>query len=403
MTPTVAPWLNIIGIGDNGLDSLFPAARAALNAADVVIASDRLHALVPGLTAERVTWPSPFDALLDTLHALRGRRVAVLATGDPLWYSVGARIGRDIDTAEIVYHPQLSAFQLACARLGWSLADVETLTAHGRPPEQILPFIAPGAQLLVLTAGSESPRQIARLLTDRGYGPSVMTVLAHLDGADESLVTGLASGWARDVPAFHVLAIECVADNGAQVISRTPGLPDDMFNHDGQITKREVRAVTLSKLMPQRAGLLWDVGAGCGSIGIEWMRAATDARAIGIDPSEDRRDMAMENAMSLGVPKFDMVLGRAPAAFDGLPSPDAVFIGGGLSVAAAEAALDALKPLGRLVANAVTLESEAVLMSLYARFGGELTRISVARARPVGRLTGWGPMMPVTQWSLLKR
>lgn len=403
MTSAQTPWLNIIGMGDNGLDSLLPAARAALNAAEVVIASDRLHDLAPGLSAERVTWPSPFDALLGKLRDLRGRRVAVLATGDPLWYSVGARIGRDIDTAEIVYHPQLSAFQLACARLGWSLADVETLTAHGRPPEQILPFVAPGAQLLVLTAGSETPTQIARLLTDRGYGPSVLTVLAHLGGVDESRTTGLASGWARDVPAFHVLAIECVADSGAQVISRVPGLPDDMFHHDGKITKREVRAVTLSKLMPQRGALLWDVGAGCGSIGIEWMRAAPDARAIGIDPREDRRDMAMENAMALGVPKFDMVLGHAPAVFDGLPAPDAVFIGGGLSMPAAQTALDVLKPLGRLVANAVTLESEAVLLALHARLGGELTRISVARARPVGTLTGWGPMMPVTQWSLLKR
>jgi precorrin-6Y C5,15-methyltransferase (decarboxylating) len=398
-----APWLDIIGMGDDGPDSLLPAARARLNAAEVVVASPRLHALCPALPGERVSWPSPFDALIGRLRGLRGRAVAVLATGDPLWFSVGARIGQELDPAEIRYHPQLSAFQLACARLGWPLADVETLTVHGRAPERILPFVAPGTRLLVLTSGPEAPTQIARLLTDRGYGPSVLTVLAHLGGQSESRISGLASGWRREVPAFHVLAVECVGDSGAQIISRAPGLPDDLFHHDGKITKREVRAVTLAKLMPQRGALLWDVGAGCGSIGIEWMRAACDARAIGIDPREDRRDMAMENALALGVPGFDMVLGRAPEAFGGLPAPDAVFLGGGLSHAAADAALGALKPLGRLVANAVTLQSEAVLLALHDRLGGELTRLSVARARPVGGMTGWGPMMPVTQWSLLKR
>jgi precorrin-6Y C5,15-methyltransferase (decarboxylating) len=390
-------------MGDDGMDSLLPAARARLEAAEVIVASPRLHTLVEGLTAERLTWPSPFDALISGLRKHRGRRVAVLATGDPLWYSVGARIGREIALEEIRYHPQLSAFQLACARLGWSLPDVETLTAHGRPPEQILPFVGPGVQLLVLTAGSQTPAQIARLLADRGYGASVFTVLSHLGGADEARVSGLASGWAREVPAFHTLAIECVADNDAQMTSRVPGLPDDLFNHDGQITKREVRAVTVSKLMPHRGALLWDIGSGCGSVGIEWMRAARESRAIGIEMDPDRRDIAMENAMALGVPKYDVVLGHAPETLADLPPPDAVFIGGGLSVASVEASLTALKPLGRLVANAVTLESEAVLLAMHARFGGELTRMAISRARPVGGLTGWGTLMPVTQWSLLKR
>jgi precorrin-6Y C5,15-methyltransferase (decarboxylating) len=396
-------WLDIIGMGDDGIASLLPTARARLDAAEVVIASDRLHDHVPDLTAERISWPSPFTALIDRLTQMRGRKVAVLATGDPLWYSVGARIGREFDISELRYHPQISAFQLACARLGWSLPDVETLTAHGRPTEQILPFVAPGACLLVLTAGPDTPGQVARLLTDRGYGPSVMTALSHLGGPREAQVSALASGWKMEVPAFHILAVECVADAGAQVIGRNPGLPDHLFENDGLITKREVRAVTLAKLMPQRGALLWDVGAGCGSVGIEWMRAAPDARAIGVEPREDRRAMAMDNALALGVPKFDVVLGHAPDVLADLPAPDAVFIGGGLSEPVADLALDMLKPLGRLVANAVTLESEAVLFALHARLGGEMTRLSIARARPVGRMTGWGPMMPVTQWSLLKR
>ncbi|MGS4946210.1 precorrin-6y C5,15-methyltransferase (decarboxylating) subunit CbiE [Meridianimarinicoccus sp. RP-17] len=398
-----APWLDIIGMGDDGRESLLPAARDRLAAAEVVIASARLHDRLPDLAAERIAWPTPFDALIDRLRDLRGRRVAVLATGDPLWFSVGARIAQAFDLSELRIHPQVSAFQLACARLGWPMSEVETLTAHGRAPERILPFVARGARLLVLTADSGTPARVARLLTDRGYGASVLTVLAHMGGADEARVTGLASGWDRAVPDFHVLAVECVADADAQITSRAPGLPDDLFQHDGKITKREVRAITLAKLMPQRGALLWDIGAGCGSVGIEWMRAATDARAIGIETREDRRDMAQENALALGVPDFDMVLGRAPDVLADLPPPEAVFIGGGLSDAVADAALAALKPLGRLVANAVTLESEGVLAGLHARLGGELTRIAVARARPVGGMTGWGPLMPVTQWSLIKQ
>ncbi|MCA8884829.1 MAG: precorrin-6y C5,15-methyltransferase (decarboxylating) subunit CbiE, partial [Rhodobacteraceae bacterium] len=254
----IGKWLDIIGMGADGIDSLLPAARERLLAAEVIVASDRLHALTESLTAERISWPSPFSALIEQLTALRGRKVVVLATGDPLWFSVGARIGRDFDLAEIRYHPQISAFQLACARLGWAMADVETLTAHGRPPEQILPFIAPGQQLLVLTSDGRTPQRIARLLSERGYGSSVLTVLANMGAGDEKRFTGLASGWTQTVPDFHTLAIECQADDGAQILARTPGLPDDLFAHDGMLTKREVRALTVSKLMPQRGALLWD-------------------------------------------------------------------------------------------------------------------------------------------------
>jgi precorrin-6Y C5,15-methyltransferase (decarboxylating) len=399
----VGKWLDVIGIGDDGLESLLPGAKARLLEADHVFASPRLHDLTPSLTATRHTWPSPFSALIEELSALRGQKVAVLATGDPLWFSVGARLGREIDTAEIRFHPQLSAFQLGCARMGWSLADVETLPAHGRAPEQILPFIGPDQRLLVLTANNETPAKIARLLAERGFGASVLTDLAHRGGDRETRIEGLASGWSADVPDFHTLAIECVADENAQMLSCAAGLPDDVFEHDGKMTKREVRAITLAKLMPKRGALLWDIGSGCGSVGIEWMRGARDARAIGLDPNPDRRAMAAANAMALGTPKLDLIDATAPEGLAGLPAPDAVFIGGGLSEDTAEAALMALKPLGRLVANAVTLESEAVLLALYDRFGGELTRLSVARARPVGGLTGWQSFMPVTQWSLLKR
>ena len=397
------PWLHIVGIGEDGMDGLLPATRAVVEAAEVIVGGDRHHRLSEAVTAERVAWPSPFDALIDLLMSYKGRRVVVLATGDPLWFSVGARIGRAIDPSEITYHPQVSAFQLASARMGWSVADVETLTVHGRPVEQMIAFIQPQARLLILTTGAETPAKIAAFLTERGFGKSRMTVLAAMGGQDEKRFDGVAESWAQEVPAFNTLAVECVAAPDAALLPRVPGLADELFEHDGTMTKQEVRSVTLSKLMPMRGALLWDIGTGCGSVAVEWMRGARYARAIGIEPRADRRAMAAANALALGVPKLELIDGYVPEALEGLEAPDAVFIGGGLSREVFEAAWAALRPLGRLVCNAVTLESEAVLLDLHKEFGGEMVKISVARAEPVGRLTGWRPLMPVTQWSLIKR
>lgn len=396
-----APWLHVVGIGEDGMDGLSPAARVLVEAAEVIIGGDRHHGLSPDVTAERIAWPSPFDAMIETMRAQRGKRVVVLVTGDPLWYSVGARILRAIPAEEIVFHPQLSAFQWACARLGWSLADATTVTAHGRPPEQVTPYFAPEARLLILTKDRTTPNEIARLLVERGYGPSRMTVLGALGGPRESRVDGVAESWDAEAPDFHLLAVDCVAGE-RPVLARGPGLPDEAFRHDGKMTKQEVRAVSLAKLWPRRKALLWDVGSGCGSVAIEWMRAARDAEAIGIEPDADRRLMAADNALALGAPRLTLIEGRAPEALDGLPAPDAVFIGGGLSEPVFEACWAAMKPQGRLVANAVTLESEALLIDLHGRYGGELIKLSVARADPVGAYRGWRPLMPVTQWSLTK-
>ncbi|ALI55495.1 bifunctional cobalt-precorrin-7 (C(5))-methyltransferase/cobalt-precorrin-6B (C(15))-methyltransferase [Celeribacter marinus] len=394
-------WLHVIGIGDNGLDSLSPATRSILESAEVIFGADRHHDLTAHLTAERRAWPSPFDALISDLKSLKGKRVVVLATGDPLWYSVGARIARDIDPSEILFHPQLSAFQLAAARMGWSLADCETLTIHGRPTEQIIPFLAPYQSLLILTKDATSPAQVARILRERGYGASRLTALAHMNGANETRLDGTAADWSHDVPDFHTLAVACIADNGVAVLPRT-GLPDSAFASDGTMTKQEVRAVTLAKLAPARGALLWDIGCGSGSVAIEWMRAARDARAIGIETRADRRAFAAENAVTLGAPALNLIDGTAPEALANLPAPDAVFIGGGLTPEVFAVAWSTLKPHGRLVANTVTLEGEAVLLALRAQFGGTLSRIAVERAVPVGRLTGWKPSMTVTQWSLSK-
>ena len=397
------PWLHIVGIGEDGMEGLVPATRAAVEAAEIIIGGDRHHALTQSITAERLAWPHPFDALISTIEGLRGRRVVILATGDPLWFSVGARIGRALDPSEIIYHPQLSAFQLAAARMGWSLPDVETLTVHGRPVEQMIAFIQPDARLLVLTTGAETPAQIAAFLTQRGFGGSQMTVLAAMGGKDEARFDGTAESWDHDVPAFNTLAVECIAAPDAALLPRVPGLADSLFQSDGTMTKQEVRAATVAKLMPMRGALLWDIGTGCGSVAIEWMRAARYARAIGIEPRADRRAMAAANALALGAPKLELIDGTVPEALDGLAAPDAIFIGGGLSRATFEAAWAALRPLGRLVANAVTLESEAELIALHKIYGGDLVKLSIHRAEPVGRMTGWRPSMPVTQWSLVKR
>ena len=397
------PWLHIVGIGEDGLDGLTPATRAVVEAAEIIIGGDRHHSLSGTVTARRIAWPSPFDALIDTLRGFEGKRVVVLATGDPLWFSVGARIGRAIPPAEITYHPQVSAFQLAAARIGWSMADLETLTVHGRPVEQMIAFIQPGARLLILTTGEDTPARIARFLTERGFGPSHMTVLASMGGPGEQRFDGTADSWNHDVPAFNTLAVDCIATPDAALLPRTPGLPDSAFLSDGTMTKQEVRAITVARLMPMRGALLWDIGCGSGSVAIEWMRAARDARAIGIEQRPDRRTLAASNALALGTPRLDLVDGTAPQALAGLAAPDAVFIGGGLSPETFAAAWSALRPLGRLVANAVTLDSEAILLELHGKHGGDLTRIEVARAESLGPRTGWRPLMPVTQWSLVKR
>ncbi|MFZ2101181.1 MAG: precorrin-6y C5,15-methyltransferase (decarboxylating) subunit CbiE [Oricola sp.] len=396
------PWLHIVGIGEDGFDGLSPQARKLVEEAEVIVGGDRHHSLAPNITAQRIAWPSPFDAMIEAIRAQKGKRIVVLVTGDPLWFSVGAKILKSIPADEIVFHPQLSAFQFAACRMGWSLADVETLTVHGRAAEQVVPWFLPDARLILLTKDATSPATVAKLLTDRGYGPSKLTVLAALGGKDEARFEGVAESWNVIVPDFHVLAVECIAGPDAQVYPRT-GLPDDAFVHDGKITKRTARALALAKLVPVRDGVLWDIGCGCGSVAIEWMRAGREAIAYGVEPQEKRRAMSQENALKLGAPKLKLIDGIAPEALAGLPAPDAAFIGGGISGVAIEACIDALKPHGRLVAHAVTLESEAVLLDAYRRHGGELQRISVETAEPVGPFSGWKPSMAVIQWAWSKK
>jgi precorrin-6Y C5,15-methyltransferase (decarboxylating) len=300
--------------------------------------------------------------------------------------------------------PGRSAFTLAAARLGWPLAEVECFTLHGRPVSLLQTHIQPGARLLILSENAATPAAVAAQLVERGYGESRLTVLEHLDGAKERSLSGAAAAWqANDVADLNTLAVECVAGPDAALLPRTPGLPDEAFRHDGQMTKREVRAVTLAALAPVPGQLLWDVGAGCGSVAVEWMRAAPRARAIAIERKAERRAMIAENAESLGTPLLQVVAGAAPEALAGLEAPDAVFIGGGVSEPGVlEASWDALRPGGRLVANAVTLEGETALLAWQKTRGGDLTRLAISRAEPVGPFHGWRPMMPVTQYAATK-
>lgn len=397
-------WLSVVGIGEDGLDGLGPAARALVDAAEVLVGGERHLAMVPPDGREWLVWPSPLKALLDELEARRGRRVCVLATGDPMHFGVGVTLARRFGRDAMTIVPGISAFSLAAARMGWPLAEVTCLTLHGRPLELILPALQPGARILALSHDGGTPAAAAELLRRHGWGPSRLVAMAHMGGAQEHWTEAKAADWsANHVLDFNTLAIELEATPEARPLPLVAGLPDDAFVHDGKLTKRAVRAATLAMLAPGPGQILWDVGAGCGSVAVEWLRAAHHGKAIAIEPVEERRAMIAENALALGAPQLRVVDGRAPDCLAGLPAPDAVFVGGGITApGVVETCWSALRPGGRLVANVVTLEGEAQALAWHGRLGGELSRIAVSRAEPVGPFTGWKSQMTVTQLAATK-
>jgi precorrin-6Y C5,15-methyltransferase (decarboxylating) len=404
----MTPWLSIVGIGEDGLEGLPPAARALIDNAEVLVGGDRHLAMVPSEASDarpRLTWTTPLSDLVERIVRMRGQRVCVLATGDPFWYGIGVTLARHVPIEEITTLPASSAFSLACARLGWPLAEVSCLTLHGRPLSLLNGYLQPGAKLLLLSDDRTTPNAVAEILHATGFGDSPMTVLEHMGGPEERRIDGVAAAWtADDLRDLNTVAVDCVASPQAALRPRVPGLADDAFRNDGQLTKREVRAVTVAALAPTPGAQLWDVGAGAGSVAIEWMRAAAFGRAVAVERDPGRASTIADNAAALGTPTLGIVTGAAPAALDGLPSPDAVFIGGGLTEPGVfDTCWDALGPGGRLVANAVTLESETFLGERHGQLGGNLTRISISRAEAVGGLTGWRPLMPVTQWAATKR
>lgn len=397
-------WLTIVGIGEDGRAGLTPAAAAALDGAELVYGGRRHLALAAPLAAETRTWPSPIAEAYPDILARRGRPTCLLATGDPFHYGIGAEIARLVPPAEIRTFPQPSAFSLACARLGWPQAECACLTLHGRALARIVPHLQPGARLLVLSWDGTTPAAVAAHLAARGFGPSRITVLESMGGPRERVREDSAEGFAlTDIDPLNTIAIDLVAAPAADPIPLSPGLDDARFENDGQLTKAEIRAVTLAALRPLAGQLLWDVGAGAGSMAIEWCLRHPSNRAISIEARPDRAARIGRNAEALGVPDLRILEGRAPAALDGLPVPDAIFVGGGVSEPGTlSAALDALRPGGRIVVNAVTLEGEAALLDRFARHGGHLRRLSIARADPVGGLHGWRSAMPVTQWAWTK-
>jgi precorrin-6B C5,15-methyltransferase / cobalt-precorrin-6B C5,C15-methyltransferase len=351
---------------------------------------------------EKLVWSSPIAASLDEIRQRRGQQVCVLASGDPMCFGIGVTLTRTIPISEMSIIPAPSAFSLACARLGWSLAEVETLSLCGRPPALIQASLYPGARLLMLSEGKETPGTVAKLLTQWGYGRSELMVLEHLGGEREQIVEGIAASWgARASADLNTIAVTCLADSGGIPLTRRAGLPDSAYHHDGQLTKSEVRAVTLAALAPLPGQLLWDVGAGCGSVAIEWMRSHSRCRAIAIEPS--RTHYIADNAIALGTPNLQIVEGSAPLILKDLPQPDAIFLGGGATAEGMfETCWTALRSGGRFVANVVTLEGEQKLLEWHQQVGGSLTRIGIQRAEPVGSFLGWKPMAPVTQWLGIK-
>ncbi|MBL6653025.1 MAG: precorrin-6y C5,15-methyltransferase (decarboxylating) subunit CbiE [Reyranella sp.] len=404
---TATRWLSIVGIGEDGIAGLSPVAQKLLGVAELVVGGKRHLGLAEALIHGRtLAWPSPITGALPEIEKHRGRPVVVLASGDPFHYGVGDLLLRSIPVSETLCLPNASAFSLAAARLGWSLQDVALVSLHGRALEGIVRHLQPGARILALSWDSTTPAKLAKLLVERGMGGSSITVLEAMGGPRERRRSTTAAAFdLGDVAALNTIALHVEASSTATVLPLAPGLDDALFEHDGQLTKRDVRAVTLSALAPRHGELLWDVGLGAGSIAIEWLLRHPSLKAIGIESEPERAARAARNAAALGTPDLQIVQKRAPEAFAGLPAPDAIFLGGGLSnPTMLDAAWTALKPGGRLVANAVSLQSEARLIECLQHHGGELVRLDVSKAGKAG--TGsvfvWRAAAPIVQWRARK-
>jgi len=397
------PWLTVIGIGDDGLAGLSPASRTLVETAEVLVGGARHLEMVPDGAAERLPWRQPFSDSIAAIAERRGRRVVVLASGDPMWYGAGALLARHF-SSEMAVLPHPGALSLAAARLGWPIAECAIVSLHGRPLDTLRLHLSDGRRVLILSENGETPCAVARLLTGAGWGPSRLTVLEHLGGRAEAQYEAAAQDWGdRTTADLITIALECRASAEARGLPRLGGLPDDAFEHDGQITKREIRAVTLAALAPSWGQCLWDVGAGCGSIAIEWLRAGDRLSAVAIERDPNRAAMIARNAAALGVPGLQIVTGTAPETLTGLPTPDAIFVGGGITGPDLLPALwDALHPRGRLVANVISLAGERVVLDWHDRHGGALTRLAISRAEPLAGHHAWRPLIAVTQWAVDK-
>ncbi len=392
------PWLSIIGLGEDGPEGLTCASRAALDAAEWIVGAPRHLALVRA-GARGIEWPVPFS--LAPVLERRGRPVAVLASGDPFWHGAGGSLAQHLSPGEWRAFPGASVFSLAAARLGWRIEDTLCLGLHAAPVARLRPHLAPGRRLIVTLRDAAATGELAQWLAAQGFGDSRLWLLEALGGPRERIREARAAGFdAGDIRAPVAAAIEA---RGGPGLAATPGRPDDLFDHDGQITKAPVRALTLAALAPRAGECLWDIGTGSGAISIEWLLAAPETRAAAIESDPARAARARANAARFGLgERYRVIEARAPEGLADLPRPQAVFIGGGASATLFEALWPRLPEGTRLVANAVTLETEALLMQLSETHGGSLLRLDLAEARPLGRKRGWVPARPLVQWSVTR-
>ncbi len=401
-------WLSIVGIGEDGWGGLNHEAKRAITSAELLYGGARHLALIAtsDFSGTRISWPSLMaPAVQRILTEYRGKmRVTVLASGDPMLHGVGVSLARDLVATEFRVIPQISAFSLACARLGWSVAETILITLVHRPIEQLVRHLNPAQRLVIFSEDGGTPAKVAQVLKNSGYGLSRMHLFENLGGPSERSASELAASWpAEQCASLNLIAVLCNPDTDAKPRSLAPGLPDDAFDTDGQLTKREVRAVTLASLAPLPNQTLWDVGAGSGSIGIEWMRHHPSCSCIAFEAREDRVLRIRTNAARLGVPALRVIQGTVPATFEGLRPPDTIFLGGGVANNDLfDACWAVLPPGSRLVANAVTLQSETCLAARHALHGGELTRMMVSRADVIGESHVWRPMMPITQLTVIR-
>ena len=388
--PRSNPWLHIIGLGEDGPAGLSPASRAALDRAETIFGGPR-HLDLIGAGPRGQAWPLPFTTV--PVLARRGRPTVVLASGDPFWHGAGGSLMADLAPGEWTAHPVPSSFQLACNRLGWRMEDTLCLGLHAAPFARLRPLLHRGSRALVTLRDGQAATALCDWLAANGHPNARVTLLERLGGPLERIRPAPAEN-----PQAPLLAAIEAADPG---LPRASGLPDDLFAHDGQITKRPIRALTLSALAPRPGDHLWDLGAGSGSISVEWCLAGGTASAV--ESRADRLPNIRANAESFGLShRMSAHPGDHAALLADLPRPDAVFIGGGLSPERVATLWQALPPGTRIVANAVTLETEATLYAAHHSHGGTLLRIDLAQAGTLGRFRDWQAARPVVQWSVTR-
>ncbi|MGL4305166.1 MAG: precorrin-6y C5,15-methyltransferase (decarboxylating) subunit CbiE [Mycobacteriaceae bacterium] len=394
----------VVGVGADGWEGLAPPSKNELRSATVIVGSERQLSLIPPSSAIKIALPSPlFTGLPKLLAQYAEQNIHVLASGDPMFYGIGVTLVRLLGSKNVRVIPHPSSASLACARLGWTGHEIPTVSLVNRPVDELRSVLTRDRKILLLSENGTTPQKVADYLVQRGYGWTMLTVLEQLGGPEERIISGLAQSW--QYPScndLNIIALECISSTNTHDLSNLPGLPDEVFDHDGQITKREIRALTLAALSPLPGEVLWDVGSGSGSVAIEWLRSERTVSAVCFEADPQRAKRIMENAVKLGVPRIK-ISGSAPQSFGTEQLPDVIFLGGGVTQPGLlKACWDVLEPGGRIVVNAVTIESEAYVFQWFSKHGGNIEKVQVYRGGAVGKFTTWRPQLPITQWRCVK-